>query len=179
MYIRDIGTDTEYTMVIRMNRQILSEEEKPPISPKVREALEKMVAENDYMQNLQIEMLEIERGYVKGRMTVTDKVRNPYGSVHGGCLYSLADITAGLAACTYGNYSSTIDGNMEYILPAMDTEYIICEAKEIRQGIHVSQYEAFLYDDKGQLVDKAAFSFYMMNRQVAPKQADTSFRIGS
>lgn len=108
---------------------------------------------------------------MKGRLQVTDKVLNPYGSVHGGCLYSLADITAGLAACTYGVYSSTIDGTMEYILPAIDTRYIICEAKEIRQGMHVSQYEAFLYDDKEQLVDKAVFSFYMMNRAVVvPKE---------
>lgn len=140
----------------------------PPISPEVQVALRDLVEKNPYMQELKIDILEIERGFVKGKLTVTDKVLNPYGSVHGGCLFSLADITAGLAACTYGVYSSTIDGNMEYILPAMDTEYIICEAKEIRQGMHVSQYEADLYDDKHQLVDKATFSFYMMNRAIVP-----------
>lgn len=46
-----------------------------------------MVEKNEYMKNLQIEMLEIERGYVKGRLMVSDKVLNPYGSVHGGCLF--------------------------------------------------------------------------------------------
>lgn len=147
----------------------LTEEKLLPISPDVRQVLQDLVKQNPYMQELKIEILEIERGYVKGRLWVTEKVLNPYGSVHGGCLYSLADITAGLAACTYGVYSSTIDGNMEYILPAIDTQYILCEAKEIRQGMHVSQYEADLYDDKGQLVDKAVFSFYMMNRAVIAK----------
>lgn len=140
-----------------------------PISPAVQKVLQDLVLKNPYMQDLKIEILEIERGYVKGRLQVTDRVLNPYGSVHGGCLYSLADITAGLAACTYGVYASTIDGHMEYILPAIDTEYIICEAKEIRQGMHVSQYEAFLYDDKEQLVDKAVFSFYMMSRAIVGK----------
>lgn len=148
--------------------QELKQEILPPISPEVQVALRDLVEKNPYMQELKIDILEIERGFVKGKLTVTDKVLNPYGSVHGGCLFSLADITAGLAACTYGVYSSTIDGNMEYILPAMDTEYIICEAKEIRQGMHVSQYEADLYDDKHQLVDKATFSFYMMNRAIVP-----------
>ena len=148
--------------------QELKQEVLPPISPEVQVALRDLVEKNPYMQELKIDILEIERGFVKGKLTVTDKVLNPYGSVHGGCLFSLADITAGLAACTYGVYSSTIDGNMEYILPAMDTEYIICEAKEIRQGMHVSQYEADLYDDKHQLVDKATFSFYMMNRAIVP-----------
>lgn len=78
-----------------MNEQKRIEEVKPPISPDVQKALEKMVEKNEYMKNLQIEMLEIERGYVKGRLMVSDKVLNPYGSVHGGCLFSLADITAG------------------------------------------------------------------------------------
>lgn len=140
--------------------------EKPPISKEVQSALWEQMKKNTYMQELQIEILEIERGYVKGKLSVTDKVLNPYGSVHGGCLFSLADITAGLAACTYGTYASTINGDMEYILPAMHTEYIICEAKEIRQGVHVSQYEALLYDDKEQLIDRADFAFYMMNRPV-------------
>ena len=141
-----------------------------PISPAVQQALWNLVENNLYIQELKIEILEIERGYVRGRLTVTEHVLNPYGSVHGGCLYSLADITAGLAASTYGVCSSTIDGTMEYILPAIDTDYILCEAKEIRQGMHVSQYEAFLYDDKGQLVDKAVFSFYMMNRAVTASE---------
>lgn len=144
----------------------LTEEKNLPISPAVQQALRELVLQNTYMQEFKMEILEIERGFVKGKLPVTDRVLNPYGSVHGGCLYSLADITAGLAACTYGVYSSTISGNMEYILPAIDTKYIICIAKEIRQGMHVSQYEAFLYDDKEQLVDKAVFSFYMMNRAV-------------
>lgn len=144
-----------------------------PISPTVQQALRDLAKNNLYIQDLKIEILEIERGYVRGKLMVTDHILNPYGSVHGGCLYSLADITAGLAASTYGVCSSTIDGNMEYILPAIDTEYILCEAKEIRQGMHVSQYEAFLYDDKGQLVDKAVFSFYMMNRAVAESEIDS------
>jgi len=55
---------------------------------------------------------------------------------------------------------------MTYIAPAMNTEYLICEGIEIRQGKKVSLYEANIYDDKGQLVDKARFSFYMMNRSV-------------
>lgn len=139
---------------------------KSPVSEDVKNALLKLTQDNIYMQNLQIEILEMKLGYVKGKMMVTEEIINPYGSIHGGCLYSLADIVTGLAACTYGVFSSTIDGSMEYIIPAMDTEYIICESVEIRQGKHVSLYEANIYDDKGQMVDKARFSFYMMNRPV-------------
>lgn len=139
---------------------------KTPVSQEVKSALLKLTQDNLYMQNLKIEILDMQLGYVKGKMMVNEEIMNPYGSIHGGCLYSLADIVTGLAACTYGFYSSTINGSMEYIIPARDTEYIICESVAIRQGKHVSLYEANIYDDKGQLVDKARFSFYMMNRSV-------------
>ena len=131
--------------------------EKPELAENIKNALRKLTQDNKYMQNLQIEILEMKLGYVKGKMMVKEDIMNPYGSIHGGCLYSLADIVTGLAACTYGVFSATIDGSMEYI---------ICESVEIRQGRHVSLYEANIYDDKGQLVDKARFSFYMMNRPV-------------
>lgn len=144
----------------------MSETEKKVLSKDVKQALLKLTQDNIYMQNLKIDILEMRLGYVKGKMMVTEEIMNPYGSIHGGCLYSLADIVTGLAACTYGMFSSTIDGAMEYIIPAMNTEYIICESVEIRQGKHVSIYEANIYDDKGQLVDKARFTFYMMNRPI-------------
>lgn len=144
-----------------------SDHDKVQIDETVRQTLLGFTQDNFYMRNLKIEILDMEQGYVKAKMNVTKEILNPYGSVHGGCLYSLADIVTGVAACTYGFYSSTINGSMDYILPAMNTEYIICESVQIRQGKHVSLYEADLYDDKGQLIDKGRFSFYMMNRPVA------------
>ncbi len=143
-----------------------SDNENIQIDEAVRQTLLKFTQDNLYMRNLKIEILDIKQGFVKAKMLVTKEILNPYGSVHGGCLYSLADIVTGVAACTYGYYSSTINGSMDYILPAMNTEYIICESVQIRQGRHVALYEANLYDDKGQLIDKGRFSFYMMNRPV-------------
>ena len=143
-----------------------SDNENIQIDEAVRQTLLKFTQDNLYMRNLKIEILDMKQGFVKAKMLVTKEILNPYGSVHGGCLYFLADIVTGVAACTYGYYSSTINGSMDYILPAMNTEYIICESVQIRQGRHVALYEANLYDDKGQLTDKGRFSFYMMNRPV-------------
>ena len=131
---------------------------KKAMSEDVKQALIRFNKDNIYVQNLKIELVDMSLGYVKGKMMVTEDVLNPYGSVHGG--------VSGVTACTYGKFSSTIDGTMTYIAPAMNTEYLICEGIEIRQGKKVSLYEANIYDDKGQLVDKARFSFYMMNRSV-------------
>ena len=82
---------------------------KKAMSEDVKQALIRFNKDNIYVQNLKIELADMSLGYVKGKMMVTEDVLNPYGSVHGGCLYSLADIVSGIAACTYGKFSSTID----------------------------------------------------------------------
>ena len=127
-----------------------------------REKLEKLVEQNEYMKYLGMELLELDLGYAKARIPYSHKLLNPYGYLHGGVLYSLADILAGLAACTYGGDSVTIDGSMNYARPAMNTKYITCEAHEVRQGKHVAVYRVELFNDERLLLDTGTFSFFMM-----------------
>ena len=65
--------------------------------------IRKKVVDNPYMKMLDMEFLEIGKGYAKGRIKLQPKHLNPYGSVHGGCLYSLADSVSGTAASTYAH----------------------------------------------------------------------------
>lgn len=133
---------------------------------RVKQELKKLVTHNIYAEELGIELLTLRQGYARGRMPYRLESANPYGSLHGGVLYSLADIICGLAACTYGQYSSTIEGSMHYVRPALNTRYVICEARELRQGRQVSVYYAELTNDEGLLLDTAEFSFYMLDQEV-------------
>lgn len=124
--------------------------------------LKQIMKENQYMQALDMELIELEPGYAKGRMKVSPKLHNPYGSVHGGALYSLADVISGFAACSYGTFASTISGNMNFIKPAIKTQYVTCEASEVRQGHQVSVYEVTLTNDNQEVLETGTFTFYMM-----------------
>lgn len=124
-------------------------------------------ANNDlYMKMLGIEITEISSGYAKAKMKVTKEICNPYNSVHGGCLFSLADITAGYAACAYGHYVSTVSGNMNYIKPAMNTEYIYCIGQVVHQGKQISVYNVELFDDNENILETGSFTFFTLNREV-------------
>lgn len=132
----------------------------------IRDEMEKVIRNNAYMQDLQLSLEEYDEGYAKGKMVIHDRLLNPYGSIHGGVLYSMADIIAGCAACSRGRYSSTVHGGINFLNPAMDTEYVICEANEVRSGKSIAVYEVKLYDDKECLIDTGTFTFYLMNRNV-------------
>lgn len=128
--------------------------------------LRKMAAENAYMQFLGIEFLEIKQGYGFARMKFKDELTNPYGMLHGGSLYSMADIVAGTAACMDGHYVTTVNGTLNFMLPAKETEYIYCEAVQLRRGKHLAVFEVKLKDDKDRLLDSGEFTFYVTEQQV-------------
>lgn len=132
----------------------------------IEKVIDRITKENNYIKNLGIELIEYREGYAKGRMKVTENNVNPYGSVHGGALYSLADTISGFAAASYGTYASTVSGNMNFISPAIDTKYVICEAKEVRQGKKISLYNVELFNDEGKILDNGSFTFYMLNKKV-------------
>lgn len=125
-----------------------------------------MAAENAYMQFLGIEFLEIKQGYGFARMKFKDELTNPYGMLHGGSLYSMADIVAGTAACMDGHYVTTVNGTLNFMMPAKETEYIYCEAVQLRRGKHLAVFEVKLKDDKDRLLDSGEFTFYVTEQQV-------------
>ena len=128
--------------------------------------LVQMLEKNEYIKLLGIEILNLSKGYCKGRMKVSSKILNPYGMLHGGSLYSLADIIGGVAACTYGKFVTTVSGNMNFLLPAVQIEYIYCEAKMVRQGSHLAVYDVILMDDKGNILQNSSFTFYVTTKKV-------------
>lgn len=134
--------------------------------PDVKNALENILLQNPFMKQLGLELVSLEEGHAIGKMPFQESFCNPYGSLHGGILYSMADIIAGITACSYGSYVSTVDGHMNYILPAMNTTYITCKADVVRQGNHLAVYQVELADDKGNLLQTGTFTFYILQRSI-------------
>lgn len=128
----------------------------------IKEAFKK----NEFINLLGMELLEINEGYAKGKIEIKPHHTNLYGSVHGGCLFSLADTVAGIAACTYGNYSSTISGNMNYLKPAINTKNIYCIATVSRQGKSISVYNVEIINDNKEIIQTGSFTFYMLSKKL-------------
>lgn len=131
-----------------------------------KEKVQAIIERNPFAQLLGLELLELSEGYAKGRIPMKKEFGNLYGGMHGGCVYALADTVAGIAAATYGNYVTTIDGKMNYLLPVKDTAYVYCEAKVVRQGGTIGVYQAQITDDVGKLLDMADFTYYRMNAEI-------------
>lgn len=125
------------------------------------QVMRKMLKENPYMQFLGIELLKLKEGYSLVRMKYKKELANPYGMLHGGGLYSLADIAAGMAACMDGHYVTTVSGSMNFLLPADRTEYVYCEAVKLRMGKLLAVFDVKLKDDNENILDSGEFTFFV------------------
>lgn len=99
-------------------------------------------------------------GYAEGMLDVRPTSHNPHGTVHGGCLYTLADTVAGAAACAHGASCVTVSGTLEYLRPATGT-VIRCVSTPKKQGQTLSVMQVVLTNDAGKEVATGTFTFFM------------------
>jgi 1,4-dihydroxy-2-naphthoyl-CoA hydrolase len=103
---------------------------------------------------LGFELLEIEPQIARGRFPVEDRVRQPFGIVHGGAYAALAETLAsaatyravmddGLAAMGQSNYTS--------FLRPVSTGFVHAEARPRHRGRTSWVWEVEFSDDEGRL----------------------------
>lgn len=127
---------------------------------KLVQAVNLLVSRNNFISHLGLELLELSPQRAVGRVLLHEKLLNPYGTMHGGCLYALADTVGGTLANMNGKLVTTTNGNMSYLAPATSTEYVYCEASLIRCGQHLVTVDIQIKGDEGQLFDIATFTFF-------------------
>lgn len=125
------------------------------------EALSKLAKEEGrFIDLIGMELLDIRLGYAKGMIHVSKMHTNPMGIVHGGCIYTMADTVAGMAANTHGESVVTTSSSINFLAPANDTKTVMVEATEVRYGRKVSVYEVKVFNDEDEVLALGTFQFY-------------------
>lgn len=118
------------------------------------------IKENEFFNHLGIDFTDITDSTLTARIPFADSLKNPYGSLHGGVLYSVADIVCGSLACMCGKYCTTVSGNIDYLTPGIASEYLECRATLNRAGAHMVFVSCEIVSDTGACVATASFTFY-------------------
>ena len=107
-----------------------------------------------------VTITKVDVNYCEGELAITPDNCNYLGIVHGGCLATLADTVAGVAACSTGQGTVTINYGFSFLRQARG-EKIRCVAEAEKPGRQVSVFRCSLYDDSGALVASGQFTFFM------------------
>ena len=91
---------------------------------------------------------------------------NPAGSVHGGLLFTIADIAAGSAASTYGMHTTTANSSFYYLRPALNVKYITATAEEIKHGKRLMIFDVKVTDQDDVLLCYGTFTCMSLEKEI-------------
>lgn len=125
---------------------------------------------NTLMEQLGIEYLDIKIGYVKARMPVNDKTKQPMGILHGGSSLALAETVGSLGSAfivgldEYDVLGSHLSANH---VRAVIEGYVVAEAVIIHQGRKTHVWNIDIKDEAGKLVSTCRLTNFVIAHQKA------------
>ncbi len=87
---------------------------------------------------------------------------NPSGMAHGGFVYSLCDVAAGVIVGQRAKSFVTLSGNLYFLRPGRGKK-LRCEGKVVKPGRTVNVVDTCVYDDEGTLTAKGTFEIYTLD----------------
>jgi acyl-CoA thioesterase len=98
-----------------------------------------------------IELIEAGNGRAKARMPIGDRHRNGLGLVHGGAIFTLADLAFAAAVNSRGRAAVAIHCSISY-LKAAAGDVLFAEAEEVSCGSKIAAYTIRVTDASGEII---------------------------
>lgn len=115
--------------------------------------------------NCGMKLVELREGYAKVELTIGESSMNYMGSMHGGLLYTMADVAAGSALVFCEKQAVTLSAATEYIKAAFSGK-VIAEGKVIALGKTISRCEVQVYSGEGILYSKSHITMFITNKDI-------------
>ena len=127
----------------------------------VKEINDKYKEINGFDYNNGIIIDKVDKDEVVAHIDATEKSNNPWGIVHGGLIFGLADTTAGILCYANGHEAVTIDANINYLKPVKT--YLKAVASIIKSGKTINLYRVDVFNEKEELCATVTYNYYTMN----------------
>src|SRR5690242_3679571 len=109
--------------------------------------------ENDLFSKwLGIEVIALEKGYSKIKMTVRPEMINGFNIIHGGIAFSLADSAFAFACNNRNNLSVALDTSITFTKSTLPGDELTAEAVEIHNGRSTGLYHITITNQHNQQV---------------------------
>lgn len=121
----------------------------------------------DMTHFLEMEFTEIGDDYLKGKMPVTDKIRQPMGIVHGGAYVSFAETLGSLAANLCLDLSTSYAVGLNIFsnhLKSCSRGTLFGEAKAVHIGKSTQVWEIHIFDDTNKLLNVSRLTMMVKDR---------------
>ena len=129
---------------------------------------------NRFAAHVGIVIDEIGPGYAEGHIDIEEHHGNPIGSIHGGCLFALADSVGGAAAVSRKRAVTTINSSISYLNAGLSgkVKKITARADEVKCGKTTSVYNVVIKDDSGRMLIQSTMTYFKLDVEFNAPGAD-------
>ena len=109
--------------------------------PAIPAELSARIRNDPWAQALDIQFLELKKGYCKVSLRLQPHMVNFRGYPHGGVIFSLADVAFGAACNSHGEPAVALSLTISYLAAAKPKVTLIAEGREVKQGRTAGFYD--------------------------------------
>lgn len=121
--------------------------------PSPNEIVKTGMYDNDaFSQWLGIELLDIQQGYAKVKMTVREEMTNGFKIAHGGISFSLADSAFAFASNSWGEHAVSIETSISHTRPVMVGDTLIAETNLQNKSKRLAIYHVTVVNQNDKVV---------------------------
>ena len=110
----------------------------------------------------QARILEISPGHARLSVDVIPESLNLYGNAHGGFLFSLCDMAAGMSTYAYEIENVTQNSSIQFVR-GISGGTIFVESNAVHKGSKTVVSQVTVTDSKGHLLVTAAFTMFLFS----------------
>ncbi len=110
-----------------------------------------------------VELELLERDHAKVYLTISPNSLNPFGGIHGGAMFTLADICAGMASRSDGRHYLTQCGDIHFIR-SVGEGVVRAEARVVHRGRSTCLARVDITGGDGRLLATAEMTFFCMDK---------------
>ena len=126
--------------------------------PEIMEGIRRHIQKIGGQENLKI--IEIEPGHARLSIEVPEEALNLYGNAHGGFLFSLCDIAAGMSTYAYEITNVTQCAGINFVR-GVNSGTIYVESNIVHKGRHTAVCRVDITDEDGELLVTGNFTMFL------------------
>lgn len=137
---------------------------------KAHHIVHQQMYDNDaFSQWLGIEILKVDEGYSKLKMTIRKEMTNGMGAAHGGITFSFADSAFAFASNSHGLKSVSVETSISHTVALQSGDIIFAEAKLQHLSRKIGVYQVTVTKADDQVVALFKGTVYRTSKEWLPE----------
>jgi acyl-CoA thioesterase len=117
-----------------------------------KDIFDKVTANDTFARLIQMKLLEIQSGFARSTLPITDQMVNIYQMAHGGAIFSVADQACEAAGNSFGEPAVALQHNIHFLAPGKSGDILEATAKVTNRSNRVGLIEFEVRNQEGLLL---------------------------